>query len=174
MSPPCTIFRVHFCQFLVIPAKVEERYTPHHDVNVSLPPIFPLIPSMQTICFICVSGIALPQHWNPMPQPDMTVHLVQLVPGSSEYQDVVRKVQSTGGGINVQKIERVQNPHLYQSYLVRKQKMYQENPGGNNERQLFHGTQHSTIKAINTQGFNRSFCGRNGRHLSFKLDVEGR
>ena len=109
-----------------------------------------------------------------MPQPLVTVHLVQLVPGSSEYQDVARKLQSTARGINVQKIERVQNPLLYQSYLVRKQKMDQDNPGGNNERQLFHGTQHSNIKAINTQGFNRSFCGVHGRYLSFKLDVEGR
>lgn len=107
-------------------------------------------------------GIALPKHWDPMPQSDKTVHLVQLAPGSSEYQDVVRKVQSSSGGINVQKIERVQNPHLYQSYLVRKQKMDQDNPRGNNERQLFHGTQHNNIKAINTQGFNRSFCGVHG------------
>ena len=109
-----------------------------------------------------------------MPQPNETVHLVQLAPGSSEYQDVVGKVQSTGGGINVQKIERVQNPHLYQSYLVRKQKMDQGNPGGNNERQLFHGTPHNNINSINSQGFNKNFCGVHGRHLSFKLDVEGR
>ena len=37
------------------PYNVEERHTPHHDVNVSLPPS--LIPSMQTICHlfaICV------------------------------------------------------------------------------------------------------------------------
>ena len=109
-----------------------------------------------------------------MPQPGVTVALVQLAPGSSEYQDVVRKIQSTVGGISVQKIERVQNPHLYQSYLVRKQKMDQDNPRRNNERQLFHGTQHSNIKAINTQGFNRSFCGVHGRHLCFKLYAEGR
>ena len=119
------------------------------------------------VCYMCVSGIALPKHWDPMPQSDKTVHLVQLAPGSPEYQDVVRKVQSSSGGINVQKIERVQNPHLYQSYFVRKQKMDQDNPRGNNERQLFHGTQHNNIKAINTQGFNRSFCGVHGRHLSF-------
>ena len=109
-----------------------------------------------------------------MPQPLVTVHLVQLAPGSSEYQDVVRKIQSTARGINVQKIERVQNPLLYQSYLVRKQKMDQDHPGGNNERQLFHGTQHSNVKSINTHGFNRSFCGVHGRYLSLKLDVEGR
>ena len=101
-----------------------------------------------------------------MPQPDTTVHLVQLASGSSEYQDVLRKIQSTDRGIKIQKIERVQNPDLYQSYLLRKQKMDRDNPGGNNERQLFHGTpQYSNTKAINMQGFNRSFCGVHGRHL---------
>ena len=35
--------------------------------------------------------------------------------------------------------------------------------GGNNERQLFHGTDAKNISAINTQGFNRSFCGVNGK-----------
>lgn len=96
-----------------------------------------------------------------MPRPDMTVHLVPLSQSSSEYQDVVRRFQTTGGGVNIVKIERVQNPHLYQSYMVRKQKM-DKDIGGNSERQLFHGTQSKNITHINTQGFNRSFCGANG------------
>lgn len=33
---------------------------------------------------------------------------------------------------------------------------------GNNERQLFHGTDAKNAVAINTQGFNRSFCGAHG------------
>ena len=74
-----------------------------------------------------------------MPGHDSTVHRVPLLPGSPEYQDVVRKFQATAGALNIQKIERVQNPHLYQSYMVRKQKM-DKDTGGNNERQLFHGT----------------------------------
>jgi len=106
------------------------------------------------------SGIALPQHWNPMP-PTATVHKVQLLPGSSEYQDVLRKMQATAGAITVQKIERVQNPHLYQSYMVRKQKM-DKDTGGNSERQLFHGTDAKNISNINVQGFNRTFCGAHG------------
>ncbi|KAL9963046.1 hypothetical protein ACROYT_G032209 [Oculina patagonica] len=106
-------------------------------------------------------GIALPKHWTPMPRPDMTVHLVPLSQTSSEYQDVVRRFQTTGGGANIVKIERVQNPHLYKSYMVRKQKM-DKDIGGNSELQLFHGTQSKNITHINTQGFNRSFCGANG------------
>ena len=47
-----------------------------------------------------------------MPSADMTVHLVPLSQSSTEYQDVLRKVQATAGGVNIQKIERIQNPHL--------------------------------------------------------------
>ncbi|XP_022804127.1 poly [ADP-ribose] polymerase 14-like [Stylophora pistillata] len=106
-------------------------------------------------------GIALPKHWAPMPRPDMTVHTVQLLPGSTEYQDVVNKFQVTARGVTITKIERVQNPHLYQAYLVRKRKM-DKDTGGNSERQLFHGTSSKNIKSINAQGLNRSFAGVNG------------
>ena len=99
-----------------------------------------------------------------MPGHDSTVHRVPLLPGSPEYQDVVRKFQATAGALNIQKIERVQNPHLYQSYMVRKQKM-DKDTRGNNERQLFHGTVAKNVNNINTQGFNRSFCGANGKSL---------
>ena len=109
-------------------------------------------------------GIALPKHWTPMPSHDSTVHKVPLHPSSPEYQDVVRKFQATAGALNIQKIERVQNPHLYQSYMVRKQKM-DKDTGGNSERQLFHGTDAKNINHINTQGFNRSFCGAHGKSV---------
>ena len=99
-----------------------------------------------------------------MPRPDATVHIVKLRPGSSEYQDVKGKFQATASGVNIQKIERVQNPHLYQSYMVRKQKMYKDT-GGNSERQLFHGTDAKNVSHINTQGFNRSLCGAHGKSL---------
>ena len=96
-----------------------------------------------------------------MPNASTTVCTVPLSQGSNEYKDVLRKVQATAGGVNIQKIERIQNPHLYQSYIVRKQKM-DKDLGGNSERQLFHGTDAKNISHINTQGFNRSFCGANG------------
>ena len=96
-----------------------------------------------------------------MPRPDMTVHTVPLSQDSSEYQDVVRKFQATACGTNIVKIERIQNPHLYKSYMVRKQKMDKDS-GGNSELQLFHGTDGKNISHINTQGFNRSFCGAHG------------
>ena len=109
-------------------------------------------------------GFPLPKQWAPMPRPDTTVHKVHLHPGSSEYQDVMHMVQATAGQVIIQKIERVQNPHLYQSYMVRKQKM-DKDTGGNSERQLFHGTNFESVSHINTQGFNRSFCGVHGECL---------
>ena len=117
-------------------------------------------------------GIALPRHWAPMPSPDTTVHTVQLLPGSTEYQDVVRKFQATTGGVGIQKIERVQTPHLYRSYMVMKQKM-DKDIGGNSERQLFHGTDAKNVSHINTQGFNRSFCGAHGKSLLNTTPREG-
>lgn len=86
-----------------------------------------------------------------------TVHTVQLEQGSLAYQDILRKVQASTGEQRVhnEKIERVQNPILYQSYMLKKLKMDNDN-GGNSERQLFHGTTGESISHINTQGFNRS------------------
>ena len=97
-----------------------------------------------------------------MPGPESTVHTVTLAPDSSEYQECVRMVHATAAGVNIQSIERVQNPYLWQAYMVCKQKMDKDNQGGNNERQLFHGTGAKKLSAINTQGFNRNFCGEHG------------
>ena len=92
-----------------------------------------------------------------MPHPNTTVHTVQLSPDSSEYQVVMSKLLATASNLNVQKIERVQNPYLYQTYMLRKQKMERDN-GADSERQLFHGTRAENTSSINAQGFNRSFC----------------
>ena len=97
-----------------------------------------------------------------MPSANMTVHTVELSPSSSVYQAVLLRFQATVDGVNILKIERIQNPHLFQCYMVRKQKM-DKDLGRNSERQLFHGTEAKNISHINTQGFNRSFCGTHGK-----------
>ena len=96
-----------------------------------------------------------------MPQLDTTVHNVKLLQRSREYQDVLRKFQATTSKETITKIERVQNPHLYQSYMARKQKIDRDT-GRNSEQQLFHGTEAQNVSHINTQGFNRRFCGAHG------------
>ena len=101
-----------------------------------------------------------------MPGHDSTVHKVRLHPRSLEYRGVVRKFQATAGALKIQKIERIQNPHLYQSYMIKKQNM-DKDTGGNSERELFHGTDTKNVNHINAQGFNRSFCGAHGKSVKF-------
>ena len=106
-------------------------------------------------------GNPLPDNWAPMTGHEK-VTLVKLNTTSIEYQDVLRKFQATAPYVKVQKIERVQNPELYRTFMGKKQEM-DKRCGGNSERRLFHGTDGKSIDAINSQGFNRSFCGKNGR-----------
>lgn len=79
------------------------------------------------------------------------------------------KLQATASALNVEKIERIQNPHLYQTYMLRKQKMDRDNGGVESERQLFHGTSGENIRGINAQGFNRSFCRARGELQGISL-----
>ena len=93
-----------------------------------------------------------------MPGPGIPVLTVTLAPDSSEYQTV----HETAAGVKIQSIERVQNPYLWRSYMVCKQNMDKDN-GGNYERQLFHGTNAKNLSGMNTQRFNRSYCGEHGK-----------
>lgn len=85
-----------------------------------------------------------------MSHPNTFVHIVPLSSNSSEYQDVMNKLQATASTLNVQKIERIQNPHPYQTYMLKKQKMDHE-WRIESERQLFHGTRGENISRINAQ-----------------------
>lgn len=81
----------------------------------------------------------------------------------------------TMNSVTVKRVERIQNPLLYQAYQLRKQKMDKDN-GGNNELQLFHGTAYNNVKKINSQGFNRNFSGlahgtRLGKGVYFARDA---
>ncbi|KAJ7377466.1 positive regulation of interleukin-4-mediated signaling pathway [Desmophyllum pertusum] len=101
----------------------------------------------------------------------MSLPAIKLPRESSEYQDVAKKFQQTGGSVAIVNIERIQNPHLYQVYQLRKEKMDKDN-GGNNERQLFHGTNPDSMTKINTQGFNKSFSGRNGKEYNMVFNAQ--
>ena len=93
---------------------------------------------------------------------EQEVHLVQLDPvsNSNEYNKVADEIRKTAS-INITKIERVQNPGLYRAYVVKKEQMEQKN--GANEKFLFHGTAKDSCSSINKFGFNRSYCGKNGK-----------
>ena len=88
--------------------------------------------------------------------------MVKLDPTSNptEYNRVADEIRKTAS-INITKIERVQNPGLYRAYMVKKDQMEQKN--GANEKFLFHGTAQGSCSSINKFGFNRSYCGKNGK-----------
>jgi len=118
--------------------------------------------------------MSLPSNWDPVPSCQNTV---QLSAASREYQDVLLKFQQTAGSVAIVSIERIQNPHLYQAYQLRKEKMDKDN-GGNSERQLFHGTNPDRVMKINTQGFKSSFAGSAngtalGKGIYFARDASG-
>lgn len=115
-----------------------------------------------------------PKNWDPMPMDsqgkEQRVHLVTLPADSPEYNTVetaFNKTMAKGSSYNqIVSIQRLQNPVLYQQYTVRKREMDRRNPKGHmNERWLWHGTSSDTHDKINTQGFNRSFAGKNGTVL---------
>ena len=114
--------------------------------------------------------MSFPSNWDMVNPCQKTV---QLTPTSREYQDVTLKFRQTAGSMTIASFERIQNPQLYQTYQLRKEKMDKDN-GGNNERQLFHGTYPDRAVKINTEGFKSSFAGSvNGEDsdkLSFVAD----
>ena len=83
-----------------------------------------------------------------------------LDPVTHEYKKVADEVLKTSP-ITISKIQRVQNPCLYRAYMVKKDQMEQKK--GSNERILFHGTAEGSCASINKYGFNRSYCGKNGK-----------
>ena len=107
--------------------------------------------------------------------------MVNLLASEGEYQRVAHMFYSTGGRGNIISIERVQNLCLYKQYSTYRQEVERRNcrSGFNNqnERQLFHGTKGCNVRAINLQGFNRNFCGLNGKlhnwHALFKINCHG-
>ena len=109
-------------------------------------------------------GVAVPDYWDAQPidtsGKEKTVHLVQLDANKWEYKKVEQLFQSTQPGLNIIKIERVQNPELSGIYAIKKKKM--DEYKGSNEKWLFHGTAGNNVAAINAKGFNRSYAGAHG------------
>ncbi len=98
---------------------------------------------------------------------DSPVVCVDLKPDGIEYNEVLvafNKSMSKGNNYtDIVRIQRIQNPKLYSSYAQAKEQMSKTNPPNHqNERQLFHGTDISSVNRINTNGFNRTFAGKHG------------
>nr|XP_056717390.1 protein mono-ADP-ribosyltransferase PARP14-like [Euleptes europaea] len=103
--------------------------------------------------------LGLPKNWEDM--NGALVKSVALQASTPEYQGVETKFRASCRTQKIEKIERIQNPYLWQSYKVKKEEMDNKNGHENNEKVLFHGTPSSTITPINQTGFNRSYAGKN-------------
>uniref|UniRef100_A0A8C4S0Z3 Poly [ADP-ribose] polymerase n=1 Tax=Erpetoichthys calabaricus TaxID=27687 RepID=A0A8C4S0Z3_ERPCA len=106
-----------------------------------------------------IKGTILPNNWE-----DMTgitgVVCVKLESKLKEYRTVEALFRKTCNN-KILKIERIQNPCLWNNYQIRKKAFDEKNVGVANEKLLFHGTSAPTIQTINNHGFNRSFAGKN-------------
>ena len=112
--------------------------------------------------------LPLPDGWDPQPRDERgkeeSLHLVSLAQDTQEFQTVKEKfLQSLREKVSIINIERIQNPSMFISYMLRKQTMDEKNGTIENELHLFHGTKYNSVKSINVQGFNRSLCGQNGK-----------
>ncbi|CAI5656800.1 unnamed protein product [Oreochromis niloticus] len=95
-------------------------------------------------------------HKPPVLQPtgsDLYLYHVQ----TNEGLDIILKK----GNIEFSKIERIQNPVLWNHLQIKKRDLELRNGQQDNERRLFHGTSEDTVAAINDRGFNRSYAGKN-------------
>ncbi|XP_054032652.1 protein mono-ADP-ribosyltransferase PARP14 [Dryobates pubescens] len=108
-------------------------------------------------------SIQLPEHWNDM--QNEWVKVVNLQPSHQEYLVVQKKFKRTCPNYTITKIERIQNPFLWQTYQIKKISLCKKNRNQNNEKLLFHGTPSSSLSMINYNGFNRGFAGKNGASI---------
>ncbi|XP_073889415.1 protein mono-ADP-ribosyltransferase PARP15 isoform X4 [Macaca fascicularis] len=115
----------------------------------------------------------LPEHWTDMNH--QLFRMVQLDPGQPEYNTIKDKFTQTCSSYTIEKIERIQNAFLWQSYQVKKRQMDIKNDDTNNERLLFHGTDADSVTYVNQHGFNRSYAGKNavfyGKGTYFAVDA---
>ncbi|KAL8558417.1 hypothetical protein ACOMHN_064764 [Nucella lapillus] len=109
-----------------------------------------------------LAGGQVPKTWEPQGASE-TVRSVTLSSTDLEYQTVAQDFSNSVGNARrvIKKIERVQNPHLYHQYVAKKAQLQEQNPGLENEKTLWHGTEGTSITNINRYGFNRSYCGKN-------------
>ncbi|NWQ95712.1 PAR15 polymerase, partial [Burhinus bistriatus] len=115
----------------------------------------------------------LPAQWEDMQEE--RVKLVNLKPSCREYLEVQNKFKKTCPSFVIEKIERIQNPFLWQTYQIKKIALCTKNKYQNNEKLLFHGTAASSLSTINYNGFNRGFAGKNaaviGNGTYFAVDA---
>ncbi|XP_027698065.1 protein mono-ADP-ribosyltransferase PARP12 isoform X2 [Vombatus ursinus] len=105
----------------------------------------------------------VPPHWDMSALPDLGFKLIQLSPSSGEYLKVQEQFCRTMRNYVIRKIERIQNPTLWEVYQWQKAQMKKSNGGQEvDERFLFHGTSPEYVDAICHQNFDWRISGLHG------------
>ncbi|CAL8370860.1 unnamed protein product [Arctogadus glacialis] len=115
-----------------------------------------------------IAVIEPPTNWDRM--DDKTLDIVDLSPTSEQYKRVQANFLETSKNPNsatsatftVVKIQRIQSKDQWQRYALQKQMLDKKYPQNMNEMDLYHGTTAEICQKVNSNGFNRSFCGKNG------------
>jgi len=113
-----------------------------------------------------VDALQAPSTWQKVEESASSVQLVALRDGA-EKQEVIGAMLKTidQSAIKIEKVERVENLPLWQTYVVKRQTMVsrdkEEDTSDYERRWLFHGTDDETVRKICQMGFNRSFAGKN-------------
>ncbi|XP_068953802.1 uncharacterized protein [Petaurus breviceps papuanus] len=114
-----------------------------------------------------------PQHWEPMDND--LVKIVTLPSNLVEYQRVARRFKRSMYKSTILKIERIQNPYLWTSYIYKRNWMEKKNPPGiQNEHFLFHGTPAQNCSSIIENGL-KSTCRKDGMYgqgIYFAVDAQ--
>ncbi|XP_035689040.1 zinc finger CCCH-type antiviral protein 1-like isoform X2 [Branchiostoma floridae] len=115
---------------------------------------------------------SLPPTWETMPQNEAFIR-VRLAPRDPEFMEVEQLFRQTmRHDMIIHKIERIQNPRLWEKYSMNKQQMMQKSMESRygrrthygsplDERKLFHGTDPDIIKGICHQNFDFRLSGKN-------------
>ncbi|XP_077123267.1 protein mono-ADP-ribosyltransferase PARP12-like [Ranitomeya variabilis] len=104
-----------------------------------------------------------PEHWDKGQLPEVGYKLVRLSPSSEEYKKIDAMFSRTLPDKQIQSLDRIQNPALWEVYQWQKEQMKKLSGGREvEERQVFHGTRGDLTDAICQQNFDWRICGTNG------------
>ncbi|XP_028602880.2 protein mono-ADP-ribosyltransferase PARP12-like isoform X1 [Podarcis muralis] len=104
-----------------------------------------------------------PSNWDRSALPNVGYKLVEISDSAEEYNEIKELFQKTMEGYVIHRLQRIQNPSLWQVFQWQKEQMKKMNGGDKvGERLLFHGTSKRHLHDICGQNFDWRICGTHG------------
>ena len=88
------------------------------------------------------------------------IELIEVRDGSTEWSDVMKRIQATLQGARIVSLHRIQNKWLWDAYMQSKKRLSIKNGNRINEKLLFHGTRQTPPEKIyrSEKGFDFRFA----------------